>query len=374
MNRCVLVDKNIPFLDEFTPEGVKLFRFDPEDDWSLISTEFRKECEALIVRTVSRIDKDHFDIGLFPSLKFVGTASAGYDHIDVAYLKSNGIDFSDAGGANAQAVGEYVASVIVQWSIETGKPLEDCSIGIVGFGHTGSAVGSIMGDFGCKIIPHDPPKALREDAFKSYSLDDVLHCDVITFHVPLNNNPNYPTYYWMGTGKFKLFQGSLIINAARGGVVEESALLDWFNGDSHNRRFVLDVWENEPRLNKLVAELAWISTPHIAGYSIQSKRNATRMIMKSMCNYLQIPNMIGDSCTSFLNLNQYQNWHPLFELSDSLKQGLTDDLSQNASHFRFLRQHSKLRNEFRFVTPGKFEKLVDFPRIQKLIKICGGPL
>lgn len=374
MNRCVLVDKNIPFLDEFTPEDVKLFRFDPEDDWSSISTEFRKECEALIVRTVSRIDEDHFDIGLFPSLKFVGTASAGYDHIDVEYLNSHGIHFAEAGGANAQAVGEYVASVIVQWSIETGTSLQDCSLGIVGFGHTGSTVGTIMDKFGCNIIPHDPPKALQQETFKSYTIDEVLQCDVITFHVPLTSTSHYPTTYWMDANKLNQFVGNLIINAARGGVVDERALLNWFNGDTKNRRYVLDVWENEPNINRSIADSAWISTPHIAGYSIQSKRNATRMVMDSMCAYFQIPKIIGDSCTSFLQLNQYQSWHPLFELSDSLKRGLTDDLSQNVSHFRNLRQHSKLRNEYRFVTPGKFEKFEDLPLIQKLIRICGGPL
>ena len=175
MNRYVLVDKDIPFLDDFIPEGIELFRFDPLADWSAISTDVRNCCEAIIVRTVSRIDAQHFNADLFPELKFVGTASAGYDHVDVEYLKSHGIQFSDAGGANAQAVGEYVAAVMVQWSLETGKSIEDCRIGIVGFGHTGSTVGSIMGKMGCEIIPHDPPKALHDHTFKSSSIDEILH-------------------------------------------------------------------------------------------------------------------------------------------------------------------------------------------------------
>jgi len=374
MNRYVLVDKDIPFLDDFIPKGLELFRFDPLSKWSAISTETRNSCEAIIVRTVSKIDAQHFDTRLFPKLKFVGTASAGYDHIDVEYLKSHGIQFSDAGGANAQAVGEYVSAVIVQWSIETGKSLQNCKIGVVGYGHTGSTVGSIMDKMGCEIIPYDPPKALHDHTFNSSSIEEILLCDVVTFHVPFTTSSNYPTRYWMDTNKFKHFDGHLIINAARGGVVDESALSNWFQEDSLNRRFVLDVWENEPELNKAVAERAWISTPHIAGYSIQAKRNATLMVLKSMSTYLEFPNTIGDSCTSFLNLNQYQSWHPLFELSESLKRRLTEDSSQNATHFRNLRQHSKLRNEFRFVTPGKFEKYVEYPLIQKLIKICGGPL
>lgn len=374
MNRYVLADKDIPFMDDFIPEGVKLLRFDPLAGWDAIPTDVRNNCDALLVRTVSKIDAQYFDVRLFPHLKFVGTASAGFDHIDVDYLNSHGIEFADAGGANAQAVGEYVASVIVQWSLETGKPLQECMIGVVGFGHTGSTVGTIMAKMGSKIIPHDPPKALIQDTLTSYSIDDILQCDIITFHVPFTTNSMYPTKYWMDSQKFNRFKGSLIINASRGGVVNESALLDWLNEDLSNRRFVLDVWENEPNLNREVASQAWISTPHIAGYSIQSKRNATRLAVQKICTCLEIPNRITDSCTDFLHLNQYQSWHPLFELSDSLKEGLTDDVTQNASHFRKLRQHSKLRNEFRFVTPGKFDKFSEYPLIQKLITICGGPL
>lgn len=373
MNRCILVDKDIPFLDDFIPESVKLVRFDPLKDWTVIPKETRDSCRAILVRTVSKIDAHHFDVCLFPILQFVGTASAGYDHVDVEYLQSHGIHFSDAGGANAQAVGEYVASVIVQWSLVSGHSLDGCSIGVVGYGHTGSAVGTILSKLGCKIIAHDPPKVLREALFKSSAIDEVLKCDVITFHVPLTEKSEFPTRYWMDEDKLSRFSGHLLINAARGGIVSERSLVDWVKKDS-NKRFVLDVWENEPYLDKNVADHAWISTPHIAGYSIQSKRNATRMVLKSMCEYFKIPNTIAESCSSFLNLNVYQSWHPLFELSETLKQGLTEDLDKNATHFRHLRQHSKLRNEFRFVTVGKFERLIDYPLVQKLINVCGGPL
>jgi erythronate-4-phosphate dehydrogenase len=258
--------------------------------------------------------------------------------------------------------------------MQTGKALDDCNIGVIGYGHTGSKVGSIMKTLGCTIIPYDPPKSLRDQSFKSHSIDDVLTCDAITFHVPFTTTGAYPTRNWMDAYKFTHFGGQLIINAARGGIVDESALVEWAKNDTKNRKFVLDVWENEPEINYLVARNAWIGTPHIAGYSIQSKRNATRMVLKSMCATLNIPNSIADSCTSFLHLNVYENWHPLFELSESLKNGLGDDPKQNANHFIHLRQHSKLRNEFRFMTPGKFSRLADYPLIQQLVRVCGGPL
>ncbi len=374
MSSCVLVDKDIPFLDDFIPDKIKLIRFDPLKKWESIPSEVRNSCNALIVRTVSRIDAQNFNVSHFPVLKFIGTASAGHDHIDVKYLQSNGIWFADSGGANAQAVGEYVASVIVQWTLDTGKSFEDCTVGVVGYGHTGSKAGSILSQLGCKIIPHDPPKAEKDSAFKSSTVKEVLNCDVITFHVPYTNSTEYPTRYWLDEARFANFKGELIINAARGGVVNETALVNWYKQSPESRRFVLDVWENEPHLDEYVPKLAWISTPHIAGYSIQSKRNATRMILKSMCTFLSIPNTISDSCTNLMNIDSYQGWHPLFELSDKLKQGLLNNRELNASLFRNLRQHSKLRNEFKFTTSGKFTKLSDNPKVQRLIKVCGGPL
>jgi erythronate-4-phosphate dehydrogenase len=215
---------------------------------------------------------------------------------------------------------------------------------------------------------------LRDPSFSSNSIEEILTCDVISFHVPLDEQSAYPTKFWLDDHKLKKFNGMLVINASRGGIVHEDALLSWKNELPQQRRFVLDVWEKEPFLNRQIAENAWIATPHIAGYSIQSKRNATRMVLKSMCSFFEYPNSIADSCTNFMNLTAYQSWHPLFELSEQLKQGLTEDSEANARHFRSLRQHSKLRNEFKFTTAGSFEMLSELPKVQELIKACGGPL
>lgn len=374
MRLTFLADKDIPFLDDFMPDGISVVRFDPLEPWEKIEESIRNSCTAILIRTVSPINSKHFNPDLFPKLSCIGTASAGYDHVDTDFLSSNGIHFFDAGGANAQAVGEYVASVIVQWSIDYSKQLDSIIVGLIGAGHTGSKAGSILKELGCKVVYHDPPKERRDPSFISADIRSILACDVISFHVPYDLKSAFPTRYWLDAQKLESFQGKLVINAARGGVIDEYALLNWYRSNKIDRRFVLDVWENEPELKFEMAKTAWLATPHIAGYSSQSKRNTTRMVLKSVCNFLNVSNYIPDSCVSMMNMDAYENWHPLFELSDRLKGGLTEDSFANATHFRALRQHSKLRNEFKFTPIGKFEKLFAFPKVQLLINVCGGPI
>lgn len=374
MEVTFLVDKDIPFLADFMPIGIKSITFDPLKAWEMIDETARVSVTAVVIRTVSRIDETHFDPTLFPNLKCIGTASAGFDHVDTEFLSSHGIQFFDAGGANAQAVAEYVASIVVQWCIDFSRTPKSISVGIVGSGHTGSRVGTILSALGCKIVYNDPPKSMREPDFTSESTKSILDCDVITFHVPYLTVTEYPTRYWLDREKLTSFRGNLVINAARGGVIQESEVLNWQQENPNVRRFVLDVWENEPRFDPVMATSAWIATPHIAGYSTQSKRNATRMILKKLCTYLEITNYIPDSCTNMMHLDAYKSWHPLFELSDRLKNSTTDNPESNAESFRILRQHSILRNEFKFTPIGRFNKLAEFPLVQELIKVCGGPL
>ena len=149
------------------------------------------------------------------------------------------------------------------------------TIGVVGVGHVGSLVAKMAERKGLKVLLNDPPKGI------GISLDKIAkNCDIITFHVPLV----CPTRHLCDeTFLSHCKPDALIINAARGGVVDEQALLH------SGHPFILDTWENEPNLNKEVLQSAFRASMHIAGYSVQGKRNATQMCLNSIANLFQLP-------------------------------------------------------------------------------------
>ncbi len=274
----ILADKNIYKLREFLPDGVSLSTFDPEKPLPELSG-----FDVLLVRTVTELHAK--SIRAIPSsLKMVGTASSGSDHIDKSYFESNNISVIDAKGCNARAVGEYVMTSLLLWSLKKDKDLSDYKVGVIGAGATGSSVINQLKKFDIDFVSHDPPKELRNSDYKSASLSEVLSCDILTFHVPLKRIGEFSTYHWLDEKKLRENNFELIINASRGGVVDESALLDSLSSHSMND-VVIDVWENEPDFRPELAERAFIATPHIAGYSEQAKLNATKYIVQQLADY-----------------------------------------------------------------------------------------
>lgn len=371
----ILADKNIPFLTEYIPGNISVRFFDPDTGLdSHMATEIRNSVEAIVIRTVTRINADTFDPKSWPALRFIGTASAGFDHVDVDYVRKNGIAFEDAGGSNARAVGEYVSTAIMYWCEQTGTNPDSLCVGIVGAGHTGTAVAHILDKLGIAFITHDPPRESNDPEYNSASVDDILKCDVITFHIPLIEYGEWSTRNWLDEVKLDHFHGKLVINAARGGVVNELALVRWHMTDPEHRKFVLDVWDGEPDYNPEVAEYALVATPHIAGYSVQSKRNATRTIVKKMFDTLGINSPVSTmDCANIMSSVQLTGFHPMIELTEQMKSGIGNVPSDRVQLFRNLRVHTTLRNEYRFTSAKRFESLNKHPLIQRLIVACGGP-
>lgn len=279
----LLADENIYRLKEFLPSSVNLHTFNPAEGPPVL---YRYQ-QALFIRTVTPVSAKRLP-DIPPSLRFIGTASAGTDHVDEAYLKQKDIIFAHTRGCNANAVGEYVITSLLLWCDKRGVDPGKMTVGVVGAGHTGSAVVRFLKAFGivCKI--YDPPKEERDNHFDSASLDEVLSCDVLTFHVPLTRTGEHSTYHWLD--EKKLIDGEhfkLIINAARGGVIDEKALLKACEENKVDD-YILDVWENEPDFNTEVAEQAFMATPHIAGYSEQAKLNATDKLVEQCCRYFEL--------------------------------------------------------------------------------------
>jgi erythronate-4-phosphate dehydrogenase len=177
-----------------------------------------------------------------------------------------------------------VITVLYRWAEMREKEIEKLRIGVVGCGHTGGAVLHYLDKLGIETVIYDPPKAEREPGFESDSLESLLSCDVLTFHTPLTFTGDHATYHLCNNNWLQNEFG-LIINAARGGVVDENALIN-ATESGKVQDFILDVWENEPVFRDDAAKIVFIATPHIAGYSKQAKYRATEMVVNALCDEL----------------------------------------------------------------------------------------
>ncbi|MDX1672201.1 MAG: NAD(P)-dependent oxidoreductase, partial [Balneolaceae bacterium] len=269
-------------MDSFLPEEAKLRRFNPDDGLP----DDLDGVNALLIRTVSAVNRNTLP-QIPDSLGFLGTASAGTDHVDIEYLRQNGVAFAYAGGCNARAVAEYIVTALLLWADRRKIDLKQEQIGIIGVGNVGSSVHALFNELQWPSLLYDPPRASRDAGFRSAKLDETLGCSVLTFHVPFEKGGANPTHHWLNRDKLQNRDFKLIINTSRGGVVDERALL----GGHENHRvedFILDVWENEPVFNDLAAAKAFVKTPHIAGYSVQAKLNATRMVVRAMTDRYEL--------------------------------------------------------------------------------------
>lgn len=275
-------DQNLYKIKELIPPNVHLHLYDPSNGIPNL-----QGLDALLVRTVTHLNAE--TLPHIPStLRFIGTASSGTDHLDNEYLGSKGITLSSANGCNARSVAEYVMTALLLWKEKYNPDKSFGKVGVVGAGKAGSAVIDLLSDFDIECVAYDPPREVRDPGFSSASLDEVLGCNILTFHVPLNRKGEHSTFHWLDRSKFESQNYKLIINASRGGVVNEKALLE-AKKQGKVKNFILDVWEDEPDFNTHVADQAFIATPHIAGYSEQAKINATKMVCDDLADFLNCP-------------------------------------------------------------------------------------
>ncbi|HKK45138.1 MAG TPA: NAD(P)-dependent oxidoreductase, partial [Balneolaceae bacterium] len=255
----VLADQYLHNIQSYLPENINLILFDPT---KRLPPEL-SYAEAMLVRTVININAQTMS-EIPASLKFIGTASAGTDHVDIDYLQKNGVRFADAAGCNARSVAEYVATALLIWAETRKKDLSKLSMGIVGVGHVGTQVVKLLEKLGITTIPYDPPRSLRENNFDSATLDELLSADMLSFHTPLTYKGDYPTFHWLDKEKLTGREFQLVINSSRGGVIDEKELLKSIKA-GNVRDIIIDVWENEPEFSLTTAQKAFIKTPHIAG-------------------------------------------------------------------------------------------------------------
>ncbi len=304
------------------------------------------DADILIVRSVTNVNEELLKNS---SVKFVGTATIGTDHLDKKYLEDSGIKYASAPGCNSFAVAEWVITSIL--FLINRFNLSPKTATVIGHGNIGSKVAPLITSLGIDVKIVDPPKAELENINNFYLLDEVLNSDIITFHTPMIKNGKYPTYHLMNIERLSsLKNDTILINTSRGAVVDNSALLDIL--DKTKLFTAFDVWENEPNINLELLEKINIATPHIAGYSLEGKVNGTKMIYDELYSYLSIENKWKPSLPEIDNClikSRSQNYYQfLFDLTKELYPIKNDDsaLRKHPLQFDDLRKNYNARREF----------------------------
>jgi erythronate-4-phosphate dehydrogenase len=279
----VIADDKIPFLKGVL-EPYASVMYMPGNQ---INRDAIKGSDALLVRTRTKCNSELLS---GTSVKFIGTATIGYDHIDTEYCEKNGIIWKNAPGCNSASVQQYIAAALLKISSESGFSLRDKTLGIIGVGNVGSRILSFAGALGLNVILNDPPRQRMERNDSFSSLDNLLkESDIITVHVPLNMNGMDKTFRLFNNETLsKVKKGSWFINSSRGEVVATEALKTALAVEKL-AGVVIDVWENEPEIDISLMHMAFIATPHIAGYSADGKANGTSVILRDLGESFGIP-------------------------------------------------------------------------------------
>lgn len=275
----VIVDNKIPYIKEAINRIADEVVFLPGADFT---KEAVKDADALIIRTRTRCNRELLE---GTQVKFIATATIGYDHIDTEYCREAGITWTNCPGCNAGSVEQYVRSVLGLLQRKKGLDLKNATIGIVGVGHVGSRVARTAKLLGMRVLLNDPPRADKGESGFVDLATIARECDVITFHTPLIQEGIYRTYHLVDKDfLFSLKRAPYLINSSRGEVVDTASLLASLAAGKV-KDVVIDTWENEPRISRDLLEAAFLATPHIAGYSADGKANATRMSLEALCRF-----------------------------------------------------------------------------------------
>jgi erythronate-4-phosphate dehydrogenase len=318
MIKQVVIDRGIPFLDGVFPPEIDVRFLSPEE----ITSDSVRHADALFVRTRTKINKELLHGS---NVRFVATATIGFDHIDQDYCREAGIHWVSCPGCNAQAVCDYVEEAISLIKFNNSK----LTVGVIGYGHVGKLVARMAEKRGYKVLLSDPPLGI------GLSLEQLApQCDVLTFHTPLTREGEYPTYHLCNANILRRCKpGTLIINAARGGVIDEQALLSQLSTLNSQFSTAIDCWENKPNLNQELLKKANLASFHIAGYSIQGKMNASEMCLRAFCEFFSLPILSINKKAVPLQGDSEKGW--LLRITEQLK--------ANPEQFEQFRKQYKLR-------------------------------
>lgn len=329
----IVADRHIPFLEGvFEPYAEVVYI-----DGRSITHNDIVDADALVIRTRTRCNAALLD---GTRVRMIATATIGTDHIDLDYCREKGIEVHNAEGCNAGGVMQYVFSAIYGVAARKSIKIDNMTIGIVGVGHVGSKVEAMARYLGLDVLLCDPPRAEKEGPEAFCSLDYLLaNSHVVTMHVPLDET----TRKMADEEFFRMMQpGSIFINASRGEVVDDDALVQAI---PKLGAVVIDTWNNEPDVNADLIEMVDIATPHIAGYSYQGKQNGTASAVQSVARRFGI-----EPLYDFYPEEDLPDHNPiLLDLKDKTQ-------GERAAVFQY--NYPIFTDDFRFrMEPHKFEKL-----------------
>ncbi len=369
----IVADINIPYL-----KGV----LEPFTDveylaGNQISRGHLMDADALITRTRTKCNEDLLK---GTKVKFIASATIGFDHIDTVWCENNGIAWTNAPGCNSGSVYQYVASALIVLSKKYGFDFKDRTLGILGVGNVGRQIVKLGECLGMQVILCDPPRSRTEGHCGYVSLDGIIRdCDIISCHVPLTMQGQDKTYHLINDQVLqKINPGTILINTSRGEVVDNIALKNELKSRRKLETAVMDVWENEPDIDTDLLDLVAIATPHIAGYSIDGKVNATTMVIQAVGKFFNLPLTrwtpealpVPYSSELTINCNGKSMQDIISEPIEFSYKILKDDVSLRSSVYEFelLRSNYPIRREFNAYTIHLDHENIE---IQKKLKYLG---
>ena len=240
----IVIDNKIPYIREAVTRIASEVVYAEGIDFT---PEMVKDADVLIVRTRTRCNRFLLEGS---SVKFIATATIGFDHIDTEYCREAGISWSNAPGCNAASVAQYIESVLTLLKMARLEDLSQYTLGIVGVGNVGKKVAELGTQLGMKVLLNDPPRADEEGSEGFVSLQEIAEqSDIITFHTPLIRGGKYNTFHLAAEEFFGMLKKQpVIINSGRGEVIKTEILKAAM--DRHLvSEVILDVWENEPNID-----------------------------------------------------------------------------------------------------------------------------
>jgi (S)-sulfolactate dehydrogenase len=264
------------------------------------------EARALIVRNRAQVNDEL--LAAAPKLEAVGRLGVGLDNIDLAACKARGVAVYPATSANDIAVVEYVIGAMLillrgafaatgaviagEWPRTKllGREAAGKQLGIIGFGAIGRKVGAVCAALGMRVVAHDPYIPPADKVWGNIApadLDALLrNSDVVTLHVPLAAG----TKNLLDRARIaRMKRGAILINAARGGVVDEAAVADVLRSGALGGA-ALDVFEQEPlskeRANVFSGCPNLILTPHIGGLTLEANARVSTMVAEKIRDHL----------------------------------------------------------------------------------------
>lgn len=275
----IVADNKIPFL-EGALEGVAQVVYRPGAE---ISKSDLLDADGLITRTRTKCNGELLE---GTAVRFIASATIGYDHIDTDYCREKGIKWTNAPGCNSSSVEQYIVSTLLWLALNRKLTLSRMTLGVIGVGNVGSKVATAARALGMDVLLNDPPRKRQEGVAAFVSLDKLKEqADIISLHVPLNRGGTDNTHHLVNADFIShLKSGAKLINSSRGSVVDEAALLEGLRSEQISDA-VLDVFENEPDINRDLMEAITLATPHIAGYSLDGKANGTSMSVQALSRF-----------------------------------------------------------------------------------------